>query len=142
MALVGCIFGVSSVYMETNALNWAPVITGLLVGSVGGVVAARRATRKWQAELQAQGRISRAAAFWRSWVMLLALVVFDVLIAVFFSDRVVPFVGRLDGLNLLASYGLPTFFASYGGYIWLWARRREREGFWPLVIRISADRSG
>ncbi len=74
--------------------------------------------------------------------MLLALVVFSVLIAIFFSDPVFASVLHLDGLDLLASYGLPTFFVSYGGYIWFWARRREREGFWPLVIRISADRSG
>jgi hypothetical protein len=139
--LVGCAFASFGALLgRWREVRPCYIGLALLVGIVGGIVSAGAETRGHEAHLRAAGQLASkrdpAARLRRipEWLLLPLIVLVLALLQLWPLRKLI--------LGAWAPVGLETLsglVAGSGAKVWLWARRKEREGSGPLVIPLVRD---
>ncbi len=117
------------------------VLGACIGGAFLGLRVGREQTKKYEAQLKSEGRLAERpneATYWSRLMqrhhLKLFLAMFATLVALYHLG------GRWRGfVILLCPVGMGLgggYFLAVSAYTWLWARRKEGQGFRPLVLSI------
>jgi len=111
--------------------HWQFFAIGVGAGTCCGMWLARGRLRRWDGELQRAGELSRGAGRGLPWPLVGILLLATVGIGLWMPGTELS----MPGLVVAAQVGsgaLCGVSLSYGSQLWLWARRKEREGYGSL----------
>jgi MFS family permease len=116
--------------------GWMYLAGGLLLGILLGRLASNRLVRKWKVELETEGRLLPMRKGKRPWVEQSLMIAFALGMAVAIALLPQPQFSAnwLLVVGPLACGGMGGFFVGSGLSIWLWAKRKVRQGFGKMTI--------
>jgi hypothetical protein len=131
--LTGLVF-VSTACLLFLPGRWLPLARGFLEGAAVAILVLRRWLRRADGQLQQTGRWTWARGGPRSPSLRAAWLLLGLMVLASFARLEKPFT---DGLvvGVWSLYG--GAMVGSGAYCWAWARRKELQGFKPLLIRLG-----
>jgi hypothetical protein len=138
VASVGLMWGVFASLAVLQFDCWEYVVIGLLLGGTPGILLGKGECNKWEKELRAHGcllpRVGQTMML-QSWLIVLGCaVIAGLVICVAFAIPAVQSALLSPTFVTLGLSGSAAFFLAWGTYTWVWGKRKERQGFKPLVV--------